>query len=182
MLRNILAQLKVRCRFAPGCEKVISPAELPTHELNCLKDPNATQICARGCGLLLTNQELPDHDCLTAAVEEIERLRSLVSVQLSEGTPPNYACYDIDSQSQLQVNDLITSGQFAAYDHAWGIKYRRLKSDGFEFSLICYGPVDVKAAAAEAGMSVSAAHRWKFQLNAEIKLKLQSSERSSAKR
>lgn len=141
MLRNILGQLKVKCRFAPGCEApAMSPAVLRTHELSCPKDPNAAQLCTHGCRLLLTNQELADHDCLTAAVAENQRLKSLVIYNFD--SKPGAVTYRFLNMSQRPVNMFESTPQFAKYGHAWAIKCRLLENRSFEFSLSCYGPLD----------------------------------------
>lgn len=180
LLRNILGQLKVKCRFAPaGCTApAMSPGDLRTHEVACSADPDATQICRRGCGLLLSNRELAGHDCLKAAVAEIERLGWLYNHQLDKSKALCILinlrmCFKNLSQRPVEASE--GTPQFVVYDHVWDIMCRRLDGERLKFSLNCYGPLDRRAAAAAAGVAVSAAHRWRLQLDGgEVKLRLKS--------
>ncbi|XP_043826380.1 E3 ubiquitin-protein ligase NRDP1-like [Dromiciops gliroides] len=75
IMRNMLSKLQITCDNAvAGCSAVLRLDNLMAHLISCEHSPKCPKTCKHGCGLEMSNGELPNHNC-------IKHLHSMVQQQ-----------------------------------------------------------------------------------------------------
>ncbi|XP_054974397.1 E3 ubiquitin-protein ligase NRDP1-like [Sorex araneus] len=65
IMRNLLSKLQIACDNAVfGCSAVVRLDNLDAHLRDCEYNPKRPVACEQGCGLEMTQDELPSHHCV----------------------------------------------------------------------------------------------------------------------
>ncbi|KAM8968387.1 E3 ubiquitin-protein ligase NRDP1-like [Sarcophilus harrisii] len=109
IMRNMLSKLQITCDNAvAGCNAILRLDNLMAHLLNCEHSPKCPVACKHGCGLEMSNGELPNHNC-------IEHLHSMVQQQETHITELEKTSAEQKFQLEEQQRDIQL---LKAYVHA----------------------------------------------------------------
>jgi hypothetical protein len=73
-IKNLLNELKIHCDYrSDGCVKVVSLEFLAKHVLNCNYRLEKKLKCKKGCGKMMTREELKSHNCLNNIRRDMAR-------------------------------------------------------------------------------------------------------------
>ncbi|XP_053437115.1 E3 ubiquitin-protein ligase NRDP1-like [Nycticebus coucang] len=74
ILRNLLSKLPIACDNAEfGCRAIVQLDNLRSHLSGCEYNPTRPVTCAQGCGLEMSKEKLPNHNCIKNLCSVIQR-------------------------------------------------------------------------------------------------------------
>ncbi|XP_036620974.1 E3 ubiquitin-protein ligase NRDP1-like [Trichosurus vulpecula] len=100
IMRNMLSKLQITCNNAvSGCSAILRLDNLMTHLISCEHNPKCPVACKQGCGLEMSSEELPNHNC-------IKHLHSMVQQQETHITELEKASDEQKYQLAEQKRDI----------------------------------------------------------------------------
>ena len=71
-LETLLAKLPIKCQYRQnGCQFSSSRSKMSAHESSCESNPDKTSLCPKGCGLMIEQRFLLEHNCYLALKSQL---------------------------------------------------------------------------------------------------------------